>query len=100
MNNLARSPQQIGTLVRRARKAKGWSQGELGLQSGLRQGTVSQIESGHAGVRLETLLSVLAALGLEFRIGPRGEISGEFSGQDADQSADQPLPDGLEDLIG
>ena len=96
MSELARSPKQIGTLVRRARKAKGWSQGELGLQSGLRQGTVSQIESGHPGVRLETLLSVLAALGLEFRIGPRGE----FSDQETDQNTEYPQPDGLEELIG
>lgn len=95
MSELARSPKQIGTLVRRARKAQGWSQGELGLRSGLRQGTVSQIESGHPGVRLETLLSVLAALGLEFRIAPRGSAP-----EAAGDSAATPAQDGLEDLIG
>ncbi|WP_395017714.1 helix-turn-helix transcriptional regulator [Dongia sp.] len=75
MADLARTPSQIGNLIRRARKRRGLSQTQLGEQAGLRQETISLIETGNPAVRLETLLVVLSALELEFRIGPRGKGS-------------------------
>ncbi|GGK45611.1 helix-turn-helix domain-containing protein [Salinarimonas ramus] len=71
MSDLARTPKQIGTLVQRARKKRGWNQTQLGAQAGLRQETISLIETGNPAARLETILAVLAALDLEFRIAPR-----------------------------
>lgn len=71
MFGLARSPEQIGNAIRRARKKSGMSQSELGEKTGLRQGTISQIEKGHAAAKLETILAVLSALDLEFQIGGR-----------------------------
>ena len=53
MVDLARSPEQIGNAIRRARKKSGMSQSELGEKTGLRQGTISQIEKGHAAAKLE-----------------------------------------------
>ena len=47
MSDLARDPKQIGNLVRRARKRCGLSQAQLGEKAGLRQATISQIETGH-----------------------------------------------------
>jgi HTH-type transcriptional regulator/antitoxin HipB len=44
------------------------SQAELGNKTGLRQSTVSIVETGNPAVTLETLLAVLAALDLEFQI--------------------------------
>ena len=73
MNDLARTPKQIGNLVRRARKQLGWSQSALGMWVGLRQETISLIENGNPATKLETILSVLAALDLEFRICPRSK---------------------------
>ena len=73
MADLARDPRQIGNLIRRARKRLKWSQGELAEKAGLRQATISQIESGNPAARLETLLTVLAALDLEFQIAPRSK---------------------------
>ena len=75
MKSLARDPKQIGNAIRRARKALGWSQTELGAHAGLRQETVSLIETGHPAARIETLLAVLAALDLEFQIAPRTQSS-------------------------
>jgi len=69
--DLARTPKQIGNLVRRARKARGLSQTQLGDKCGLRQETISLIETGNPAARLETILAVLAALDLEFRIASR-----------------------------
>jgi len=71
--DLARSPKQIGNLVRRARKKFGWSQTVMGEKTGLRQETISLIETGNTATKLETILTVLAALDLEFRISPRSK---------------------------
>lgn len=71
--DLARDPRQIGNLVRRARKREGLSQAELGDKAGLRQETISLIETGHPAAKLQTILSVLAALDLELRIVPRSK---------------------------
>ena len=57
MLDLARSPEQIGNAIRRARKKMGMSQSELGERTGLRQATISQIEKGHPAAKMETLLS-------------------------------------------
>ena len=68
---LARSAKQIGNEIRRQRKRLGMTQGALGEKVGLRQATISQIESGQPGTKLDTILSVLAALDMELRIAPR-----------------------------
>lgn len=71
MTELARTPKQLGNTIRRTRKRLGLSQAELGARCGLRQETISLIETGNPAARLETLLAVLAALDLEFRVAPR-----------------------------
>jgi HTH-type transcriptional regulator / antitoxin HipB len=83
MNNLARDPKQIGALVRRARKRRVLSQQQLGDNVGLRQETISLIETGNPATKIETLLAVLSALDLEFQIAPRSkgwgrEIENDF----------------------
>lgn len=75
MIDLARSPEQIGNAIRRARKKTGMSQSELGEKTGLRQGTISQIEKGHAAAKLETILAILSALDLEFQINQRNGLA-------------------------
>lgn len=76
MTDLARTPKQIGNLVRRARRKRGLSQTELGAKAGFRQETISLIETGNPATRLETILAVLAALDLEVRIVPRSRGGG------------------------
>ncbi len=68
MNDMARNPKQIGNTIRRTRKTRGWSQTDLGEKARLRQATISLIENGNPAVRIENLLAVLAALGLELQI--------------------------------
>lgn len=75
MNDLARTPKQIGTTIRRTRKRLGMSQSELGDRVGLRQETISLIETGNPATRLDTMLSVLAALDLEVQIAVRSRGS-------------------------
>lgn len=76
MIDLARTPKQIGTIIRRNRKRMGLSQSGLGERAGLRQETISLIETGNPATRLDTILAVLAALDLEFQVAARGRKGG------------------------
>jgi len=78
MSDLARTPQQIGNIIRRARKKRGLSQSQLSERVGLRQALISVIENGNPAMRLETLLAVLAALDLELRIAPRSRTDADI----------------------
>lgn len=75
MSELARSPEQLGNAIRRARKKRGMSQSELGEKAGLRQETISLIENGNPAAKLETILAILSVLGLEFQISERSAKS-------------------------
>ena len=72
MDLSARTAEQIGEAIRRARKARGWTQGDISARTNLRVATISSLESGDACTKLATLLAVMAALGLEFRLVERG----------------------------
>jgi HTH-type transcriptional regulator / antitoxin HipB len=67
-----RTPKQLGTELRRRRKAKGLTQGELGLKINKRQATVSTLES-EGSATLETLFAVISALDLELAVQPRSK---------------------------
>ncbi len=73
MNQIARTVEQIGVAVRRRRRALGLSQSRLGSMAGLRQATISALESGNPGTRLSTLTDVMAALELEAVIQERSK---------------------------
>ncbi len=83
MANLARTQKQLGTIIQRVRKRRGWTQTQLAEQAGLRQATISIIERGKKPAKLDSILSVLAALDLEIRIctrtkGREQDIEGLF----------------------
>ncbi len=99
MSELARSPEQLGNSIRRARKKRGMSQSELGKKAGLRQETISLIENGNPAAKLETILAVLSALNLELQIHPRPNKASIFAmGLDRNNSklhsAAEGYPDG------
>lgn len=73
MTDLARTPKQIGAIIQRARKMRNWTQNDLAERAGLRQATISVIETGDRPAKLDSLLAVLAALDLEFRIDQRSK---------------------------
>jgi HTH-type transcriptional regulator/antitoxin HipB len=75
VTELARSPKQIGNIIRRARKHRGWNQTQLADRAGLRQETISLIETGHPAAKLDTLLDILTALDLEFQVAPRSRTN-------------------------
>lgn len=73
MSQLVRSPSQLGVLIHNARTLRNLSQQALADLVGTGQKTISRIENGHDGVRLDTLFGILAALELDLHLGPRGK---------------------------
>jgi HTH-type transcriptional regulator/antitoxin HipB len=71
MEQIARTPKQIGDALRRQRRLKRLTQTDLAHKIKLRQGTISTVESGEPGTQLRTLLEIMAALDLECVIRPR-----------------------------
>jgi HTH-type transcriptional regulator / antitoxin HipB len=75
MQQVARTPKQLGSLLRQRRRELGVSQGTLAAQIGLRQSTISELETSVKAAKTGTLLSVLAALDLELVIRSRTKSS-------------------------
>jgi HTH-type transcriptional regulator/antitoxin HipB len=71
MEQFINSPKSLGNAIKRQRKIKKLSQKEAGSNFNLEQSTLSSIENGVPGTRLETIFRVLAALGLEMVIRPK-----------------------------
>ncbi len=71
MEEIARTPKQLGMILRRRRRSLGMSQGTLGSRFQLRQATISGLENSSKDTRLGTLFDALAALGSELVVRPR-----------------------------
>jgi HTH-type transcriptional regulator/antitoxin HipB len=72
MEQLVYSTKSLGSTLKRQRKAKKLNQHEVGEAFNLQQSTVSNIEQGAPGTRLETVFRMLAALDLEMVIRTKG----------------------------
>ena len=66
-----RSVEQLGAAVARFRKLHDQSQAEVARSAGMRQATLSRVESGKADPSLKTVYALCAALGLELVVRPR-----------------------------
>lgn len=75
MEPIARTPKQIGAVLRRYRRQRELTQTELGTRMSVRQATVSKLEAGEPATQLRTLMDALAALDLELVIQPRNKTS-------------------------
>lgn len=78
MDQLARTPNDIGNALRLARKQQELSQQALASKSGVWQETISKIENGSPGTRLETIFDLCAALNLEIVIAERSVGNTDF----------------------
>jgi HTH-type transcriptional regulator/antitoxin HipB len=66
-----RTAGQLGPALRALRRARGWSQTELGRRVGLSQERISTIERQPERVTVGQLLTVLMALEGQLSVGPR-----------------------------
>jgi len=71
MRQIARTPKQIGSALRRHRRQLTMNQTTLGEKTKLRQATISAVEAGEPRTQLRTVCAIMAALELEFVIRPR-----------------------------
>lgn len=78
MKQLARSPVDIGHAMRLARRRKQLTQQQLSEACGVRQETISRLENGSEGARLDTVFDICAALDLELVITERSKGSTDF----------------------
>lgn len=66
-----RSPRQLGQALARMRGLREATQLEVARAAGVRQPTVSSVESGAPGTELATVFALLAALDLELVVQER-----------------------------
>lgn len=71
MTQIARLPNQLGAIIKSARLKRNMTQQQLASLIGKQQKTISAIENGSDGTKLETLLSVIAMLDLDLQVIPR-----------------------------
>lgn len=74
------SPESLGAAIREERKIKGLTQTTVGNPVGIDQTTVSKVEQGSPGTRLDTLFRLLAVLDLEMVLQPRQPIKSNGQG--------------------
>ncbi len=71
MTQIVRLPSQLGALIQSARLRHNMTQQQLASLIGKHQKTISAIENGSDGTKLDTLLRVIATLDLDLQIVPR-----------------------------
>lgn len=75
MEQFVFSPKSLGQAIQRFRIKKKLNQKDAGEPFKLKQSTISSIENGALGTRIDTLFRVLAALDLEMIIRSKDEDS-------------------------
>ena len=68
METPVRTSGDLGPLIKRLRKAKNWSQTELGRHVGLSQERISAMENHPETVTLDKLLTLMMALDVHFNV--------------------------------
>ncbi|HZC17942.1 MAG TPA: helix-turn-helix transcriptional regulator [Caulobacteraceae bacterium] len=67
--------QSLADTIRRARRAKGWSQRELGARAHIPQAQISRIENQEVDPQATTLLELARTLDLELLLAPRSAVT-------------------------
>lgn len=76
MADTIRTSGQLGPILKRLRKARGWSQLALGRKIGLSQERISVIENHPERVSIDQLFTLLMALDAELQVVPRSSLAG------------------------
>jgi transcriptional regulator with XRE-family HTH domain len=72
----ARNARELGAIIRRGRRARGWSQQALATAAGVTRPTVAAVESGKDTARVGLAFRLLGALGLDVDVRPRTRTRG------------------------
>ncbi len=88
----------VGAAIAAARKTQKLSQGELAARTGVRQGTISEVENGKATAHIGKVLQLIAALGLNIAITDRQGKATAAPSAAATVVIDEPIPDASIDI--
>jgi transcriptional regulator with XRE-family HTH domain len=75
MHKIARSPHDLGHILKQHRLAKQLSQSDVAEQMNATQISVSRIESGNVGQKMAQIFKIMALLDLEIEIKSRQKTS-------------------------
>jgi HTH-type transcriptional regulator / antitoxin HipB len=75
MRQLLTTSEQIGQILRSARRAKGLSQAQAGIRLGLSQNRLSELENGAGTIPVELLLTMIALYDLQLEVLNRSQSS-------------------------
>ena len=84
MTTTIQSPQQLGKVLRTARKQLGLTQPQLALAAGVGVRFIVDLEAGKPTLRLETVLRVIDALGCEIKLDGLPSAAAEDKNEDHD----------------
>ncbi|VAW67896.1 hypothetical protein MNBD_GAMMA10-166 [hydrothermal vent metagenome] len=62
------SPSSLGNVLQHYRKSLDLTQNNVSQQHGIRQASISGLENGSPGMRIDTLFRLMTALGLEMQL--------------------------------
>jgi len=79
MSQVIRSSKILGASLARARKAKGLTQDQLASKANTRQATISDLENGKGGTRVDIVLAILAILDLDIKLQERTDHQTDIS---------------------
>lgn len=65
---IIRNSKQFGEIVRATRLKQGLRQADLARKASVRQALISDLETGVTNAKLETVVKIIAALGLDLSI--------------------------------
>jgi HTH-type transcriptional regulator / antitoxin HipB len=82
MDYVARTPAQLGPILRSIRNELGLTQQDAGAKVGLKQSTVSAIESDSSRTSVDSLYKLLSALGLELVVRDKSSGHGHSTGHE------------------
>ena len=71
MEKIIRNNKDFGEAIRLARRNKGLRQVDLARKASVRQALVSELETGATTAKLDTIIKVVAAVGMDLSIIPR-----------------------------
>lgn len=82
-----RSPQQLGDVLRSARKQLGLTQPQLALAAGVGVRFIVELEAGKPTLRLQHVLRVIDALGGEIKLSGLPSLAADGQRQGTDHGA-------------
>ena len=74
------TPEQIGSLLRKAREKRGWTWNRTATESGLKADQIKGIEQGTTAYTINSLLALCKGIGLRLHFSEAGKSADDARG--------------------